>query len=371
MRLTINDGKAFTRLFDTVMRFTGGQMFENVLCTVDKDGKLLLSACSVESSIIAQCHNVLCDGSGSAIFPAKSVSALLKKVDAPIHIEFKDEKCIVESGKCRYRFAVPPVDSFPDMSGLHSGETLCSVKTQDIAKAILFGGTCATLKNEYPVYIAGVHINTSGNIMEIASTDTNRLSVSTIGCSDVVGDGIDAILPWRVMKDACRVIEQFQDEEIRITEGKGALCFTGSDISISVRRLAAAFPKIKSIIPQKQDALAVCTILRKELLGSIQRISVVSTKDTGCVKLSPDVDGISLSAAVEGACEINEFIQSDWNGQSFDSGWNIDFLSSGVSAFDDDVLELFLYGAEKPMIIAGRDESSRLYLVMSISLSSV
>lgn len=369
MHFVVQDVKAFKRSFGMVEKFTGRNTTEFVLFEGGEDGGITLSATDLTSSIRMKAEGVVCNAHGVGLVAPKTAGAMFRKLPNQFGVELSDGKTIITHGQSRYRFAARDPEDFPDMLERHGGEQFAALPSRDLAAILSFGGSCASLRDEYPQYITGVLLRYGGGGLSVVSTDTRRLATAKTHCHIGKCDSMDLVLPWRAVREAARVIEALSEQTVGLSVAKNAVCFATPDVSIAIQRLGVEFPDFQKSIPKSADSKMNCSVPQVSLAGALERLGIVASDERGLVRITPEDGGLLLSSSVEGRGDVREFVPCEWSGEAFPTGWNIRFLREGVAALGGDVLDLSFFGDTLPVLM--REESGdcgKLYLVMPVAL---
>jgi DNA polymerase-3 subunit beta len=109
-------------------------------------------------------------------------------------------------------------------------------------------------------------------------------------------------------------------------------------------------------------------VAREELTDVVRRISLLAQKNAP-VRLAFAPGELTVSARTPDVGEASEALPIPFQGESFDIGFNPEFLRDGLESVESDDLILKLTSPLRPGLIESADDSGFVYLVMPIRLN--
>ena len=199
MKLTINK-KQFLASWGLAERSTSASgsvsILSSILVKADFES-VLLQATDIKTSIICFASGITVTEPGEAVFPIKMVSDLFKKAPGEeFTIEVNEGKVILRAGRSKYNFSSYPVREFPVLPSSDSADLFCRISAAELAKVIEEGTLAASTGEEFPLYLSSANLQITQNMLNIVSTDTRRLALS----SAAVADGAEAATALLPMK---------------------------------------------------------------------------------------------------------------------------------------------------------------------------
>jgi DNA polymerase-3 subunit beta len=254
-----------------------------------------------------------------------------------------------------------------------------TVQSDAFAHAVAQAVTAAGRDDMLPV-LTGVRIEIDGSTISLLATDRFRLSHRELGWNPRTPDeSLAALVPARVLGDTAKSLTSGSEVTIALAasgRGEGIIGFEGAGPGgvrrTTTRLLDGEFPKVRSLFPSEHQTVA--KIDKATLIESVKRVALVAERNTA-VQLAFSDGVLTLDAGSGDEAQASESIEARIEGEDITTGFNPQFLLDGLTAIDEDVVELAFTQASKPVVISGstgegRDDSGFRYLLMPRRLLS-
>ena len=279
-------------------------------------------------------------------------------------------------GSARFTLQTMPVDEYPTLPEMPSATG--TVDSAEFAKAVAQAVTAAGKDDMLPV-LTGVRIEIEGSTISLLATDRFRLSLRELSWNPRTPDEtVAALVPAKVLAETAKSLTNGTDVTIALSStgtGEGIIGFEGAAAGgvrrTTTRLLDGEFPKVRSLFPNEHLTTAV--VDRKELIDSVKRVALVAERNTA-VQLAFADGQLTLDAGSGDEAQASEAIEAGVTGEDLTTGFNPQFLLDGLTAMEQDTVELAFTQASKPVVISGRTEESTTsgfrYLLMPRRLLS-
>jgi len=145
------------------------------------------------------------------------------------------------------------------------------------------------------------------------------------------------------MRQHCDLARLFDDGDLTVTMEDSFVKFATDTETASIRLSAGKFPNYEVAIPKLQTTKI--RVKRSPLLDSLERASLfISEKRVPIVKMSVN-DKIRLESYGSDTGGVNEVIEADTEGDTFETAFNASFLLDAVRVINSD--EIILNFSEK------------------------
>jgi DNA polymerase-3 subunit beta len=235
--------------------------------------------------------------------------------------------------------------------------------------------TAAGRDDMLPV-LTGVRLEIDGSTISLLATDRFRLSHRELSWDPrTPDDTLAALVPARVLGDTAKSLTSGSEVTIALATsgtGEGIIGFEGAAAGGSrrttTRLLDGEFPKVRSLFPSEH--LTVAKVDKQALIESVRRVSLVAERNTA-VQLAFAEGVLTLDAGSGDEAQASESIEAQIDGEPITTGFNPQFLLDGLTAIDEDIVELAFTQSSKPVVISGAgDDTSFRYLLMPRRLLS-
>ncbi|HXB64208.1 MAG TPA: DNA polymerase III subunit beta [Solirubrobacteraceae bacterium] len=215
--------------------------------------------------------------------------------------------------------------------------------------------------------LTGILISAADRELRMVATDSYRLGVKRTVLETPLQGSIEANVPARALQELSRVAQQYQCTEVTLGVGQNQVIFELGGVVLSSRLIDGQFPNYRQLIPESADhELTLATV---ELAGVVRRISLLAQKNAP-LRLAFREGELTVSAQTPDVGEASETIPVPFHGESFEIGFNPEFLRDGVESIDTEELVMKLISPLRPGLIESPEAGDFVYLVMPIRLNT-
>lgn len=310
---------------------------------------------------------------GRIAIPAKMLLDSLKSfADHPLTFLINDENFGIEisSGYGKYKLAGHDPEEFPRLPELEDSSSF------EVDSSTLFSGINKTIfatgNDDLRPVMSGVFMQVSTDHMTMVATDSHRLV--RYRRNDVkASEDASFILPKKPL-NLLKNLLGYYDGTVGIKFNAKNASFTFDNIVLICRLIEGRYPNYEAVIP-KENPFEL-TMSRQDLMNSIRRVAIFSSKSTNQVKLS--IHGSELQLTAEDPDYANsaaERLTCQYEGEDMDIAFNSKFISEMLSNLETDRVHLHMSAPNRAGIllpdqeVADNDEDL-LMLVMPVMLNN-
>src|ERR687886_241611 len=220
-------------------------------------------------------------------------------------------------------------------------------------------------RDETRPVLTGILVSAAGEELRMVATDSYRLSVKETRLDAPLEGGFEANVPARALDELHRLVRE-DVEEIRIGVRTNQVVFEVGGVALSSRLIDGQFPNYRQLLPEAYEH--ELTVSREELLEVVRRISLMAQKNAP-LRLSFTEGEVRVSAQTPDVGEASEPLPVPFAGESFEIGFNPDFLTVGLESAGAEQVLVKLISPLRPGLIEAADGSGFLYLIMPIRLN--
>ncbi|WP_205472979.1 DNA polymerase III subunit beta [Nocardioides sp. SYSU D00038] len=339
--------------------------------------ELVLSTFDYETSARATLQAEVSD-EGRALVSGRLLADICRSLPAkPVEMVIDGARVSLTCGSARFSLQTLPVEDYPALPEMPTATG--TVQSDVFAHAVAQAVTAAGRDDMLPV-LTGVRLEIDGSTISLLATDRFRLSHRELGWDPRSPDDTHAALvPAKVLGDTAKSLTNGSEVTIALSSGgtgEGIIGFEGAAAGgtrrTTTRLLDGEFPKVRSLFPAEH--LMVAKVNKAELVESVKRVALVAERNTA-VQLAFKDGVLTLDAGSGDEAQASESIEADIDGDEITTGFNPQFLLDGLTAIDEEVVELAFTQASKPVVISGStgegaDDSQFRYLLMPRRLLS-
>ncbi|MGF1492692.1 MAG: DNA polymerase III subunit beta [Microcoleaceae cyanobacterium] len=320
---------------------------------------------------------------GSCTLPAKLFSDIVSRLPSgEMTLKDTEENVItLKASSGQYKIRGMGAEEYPDLPQVETGESL-----QLEADALLEGlrGTLfATSSDETKQVLTGVHLKIQQDTLEFASTDGHRLAVvqtSNVQEGAVSGrsnsEELAVTIPARALREVERMVATMSPDpesdalasvSLRLDESQ--VIFECGYQRLNSRKLEGTYPAYRQLIPEQ--FLSQVETNRSQLVGALERISVLASQKNDIVKCTLNPAEQNLALSVE-AAEVGDAVESLTaqisSDESQELAFNVKYLLEGLKALNTQEIQICLNTATSPVILNPLGGSKMTYLVMPVQI---
>jgi len=297
---------------DNTIRFTGTDLDVTIRCDIDAED------ISTPGSICVQARKLF------------EIARLLP--DAPVTFKKEDNDWVtVTCDNTRFKMVGIKKDDFPEVPSFKSAPTKISA---GVIKVFVDRTIFAITQEESRYTLSGAKFILDDTGAKMITTDGHRLAyVERKGLSKNGSDeSIDTLIPRKTLAELTKLTAGYDGEISLGMDGNHIFFEVGPRLLIS-RMLYGQFPNYEMVMPKDTDKSIQfdATVLN----SAIRRVALMADERSRAIRfhLEPNQLVISSQNAEEG--EANEAIQTEYNGDEIDIGFNAQYLQDFLNVIGD------------------------------------
>ncbi|MDE1998497.1 MAG: DNA polymerase III subunit beta [Burkholderiales bacterium] len=300
----------------------------------------------------------------------KKLMDILKSLpsDQIVSLTANQSKLTLQGGKSRFTLQSLPAEDFPLVQEAADFGPAFSVP-QKTLKNLISQVHFAMAVHDIRYYLNGILFVAEGNSLTLVATDGHRLALAQANL-EVDMPKQEVILPRKTVLELQRLLkddakggsgdEAQQMIEMRFAGNQAKFNFGG--LEFVTKLVEGKFPDYNRVIPKNHKHHI--TIGRTTLLASLQRAAILTSEKFKGVRLNfaPGVLGIASSNAEQE--EAKEELEIDYNGDSFEIGFNVGYLMDVLANMSQDMVTVSLQDANSSALITNPEFEGFKYVVM-------
>ncbi len=303
---------------------------------------------------------------GSLTVGAKKLQDILRALppDADTTIETKESRLTVKAGKSKFQLQSLAAADFPKIAEAKD-EAITVTLPQRELKKVLGMVQYAMAVQDIRYYLNGVLLSTAGTTLRVVATDGHRLSMAQYTLPEPVSK-IDAILPRKTALELIKLLDE-SDDPVELTLHQNQVKFSFTGIEIVSKIVEGKFPDFTKVIPSGYTNHL--TLNRAELLGALQRASILSNDKIRGVRLVFTKDSLSIICTNNEQEEAEENLPIAYDKEPLDIAFNIAYLLDVLNHLNTETVQISLGEANMSSALitqAGGDDFKYVVMPMRI-----
>ena len=310
--------------------------------TVDK-GTIRLTATDLDFTVIALV-NAQVEEEGKITLPSRTLNEIVSKLgDKLITFNMNEGENSVEVTCQNSKFDIIGISAseFPkELSAVNvdSAEGF-DIEIRPFVKAVKKAGFAAA-SYETSNLLSGIVCDISGNTLEIASTDGNRLARVREKIDNKDNHAKQLIIPSKTLNEFIKMSAFIEEDTIKIYTEKSKIIIKSETTTTISRLLEGQFPKYNQLIPQESPKEAVVNV--SKFVSALERVSIMVNEKTSIVKLEFSHNNLKLLADTPDSGKSEESFDIDYTGEDLTIAFNYKYVLEALKNIDCDDVKIGL-----------------------------
>ena len=343
-------------------------ILSNVLIEASADGLVKIMATDLDLQVVESLDAASVEAAGAITVSAHLLFDIARKLPdgSQVSLETADNRMTVKAGRSRFQLPTLPRDDFPVIV---EGDLPTSFEIPAKTLAELIDRTRFAISTEETrYYLNGIFLHVSEEdkpVLKAAATDGHRLARFTLARPDGAEGMPDVIVPRKAVADLRKLLEESLDGNVEVDLSASKIRFTlGGEggVVLTSKLIDGTFPDYSRVIPTGNDKLL--KLDPKSFYEGVDRVATIATERTRAVKMALDADKVTLSVTSPDNGTAAEEVPAEYRSDSFEIGFNANYLKDILGQIDGDTVELHLADAGAPTLIRQDEKSPALYVLM-------
>ena len=310
-------------------------------------------------------------GEGSIAISAKKVSEIVSKLSSS-QVSLKtiedSDNIKIKSGKTEFDLIGLNPSEFPKVLNEDNQEEFKTVvlnknEFSRSIKQVIF----AVSMQETQAVLTGVCFNIEKNILEMASTDGNRLTRVKKELNDEYPELINFIVPSKTLSEVQRISSIVEDENITLKVYKNKIIFEFSNLTFQSRLIDGVYPKYQQLIPENNDKKII--VDRAELINAIERVAIMVNDRTNVIKFNFSSSQLEIMADTPEAGRSKDYIDITYDYDDMLTAFNYKYVLDALKNMDSKNIEIEISDVLAASIFKPQDDKSDyICLIMPVKV---
>ena len=318
-------------------------------------------------------------GEGQITAPAHTLYEIVRKLPDGADVELKfmgeDPRLSVTAGRSRFNLPVLPSGDFPQMSGDGLSDKL--VIDSDALIRLIDKTRFAISTEETRYYLNGLYLHTvtegGETKLRAVATDGHRLALAEMPAPEGAAGLPGVIVPRKTVAEARRLLDDAgENVEVRISAAKVRFEFAGGGAdggegrgaTLTSKVIDGAFPDYVRVIPRDNSKLV--QLDTKLFANAVDRVATISAEKSRSVKLAIETGKLTLTVRNMEAGQAVEEVEIDYEGDSFEIGFNARYLLDVCGQIGGETMELRFADPASPTLVLDPADRGVQYVLMPL-----
>ena len=339
-------------------------VLSNILLVAEGD-QLSMTGTDLEVELVGRVTLDEPAEAGSVTVPARKLMDICKSLpdSARIELTLTGQKMVIKAGRSRFSLSTLPAAEFPNVED--SPETLELSMVQQQLRNLIDKTGFSMAQQDVRYYLNVMLLEIADGKLRAVSTDGHRLATSVTDVEAEDGLQHQIIVPRKGILELARLLQN-GDAELRLVIGASHIRAHVGDFTFTSKLVDGKFPDYERVIPKNGDKILLSD--RMELRQVLSRIAILSNEKYRGVRLALSPGYLQVMANNPEQEEAEETLAVDYDGDSLEVGFNVNYLLDCLSILNSDVVRLTLSDSNSSALVEGFDEEGNLYVVMPMRM---
>lgn len=337
----------------------------NILIEAKSPNKLILSATDFDLSITTEIDAQIED-EGKITLPAKKLMDIISRLnDGLISFELNENTMLITNGKTKFEIIGISASEFPKIEEIVNNEEEIEIDLEPFTKGIKEAAFAAA-GYETNNLLSGVVCDINKNVLEIASTDGNRLARARKIINNKDNKVIQLIVPSKVLQEFLKMSYMLDDENVKIFIEKTKIMIESGKTKLITRLMEGQYPKYNQLIPTsfpKEAKINVSMIVK-----SLERVSTMVNEKTSIVKFQFSENKLSLMADTPDSGASQDEIDIVYGGEDLLIAFNYKYLLDCFKNIESEELVMGMNTNLSATVLKPYNDEDFVYLVMPVQI---
>ncbi len=287
-----------------------------------------------------------------------------------ITMSYTNKKLVLAQGKSKFTLQTLAADEFPTVSQAESYPAKV-VLNQKSLKHLLHLVHFAMAQQDIRYYLNGLLLVIDRDSLKAVATDGHRLAFAAVKATDqgvnidLKGDRQEVIIPRKAILELQRLLND-SDDLVTIEFASNQARFGFDQIELLSKLIEGKFPDYQRVIPSGHTKHIA--IDRDIFLGALQRAAILTTDKFKGVRLTLASGCLRVSSTNAEQEEASEELEVDYQGDSVDIGFNVQYLLDVLSNLKNKTIQISLQDPNASALLTTPEDPEFKYVVMPMRI---
>ena len=338
----------------------------NILIEAVDKNKINLYATDFDLTIITSIEAQV-NNAGSITLPAKKLLDIVSRLnDGIINFELNATTMTITSNKSKFDIIGISASEFPKIETVSDETEFVDIDLKPFIMGIKEAGFAAATYESNNNLLSGVVCDISKNVLEIASTDVNRLARARKIITNREDKTQKLIIPAKVLQEFLKISYFIDEETIKLYTMTSKIMIKSDNITMISSLMNGQYPQYNQLIPQTFPKEAKINV--SKIVSAIERVSTMVNEKTSIVKFEFTQNNLSLKADTPEAGNSEDQIDIIYNGEDITIAFNYKYLLDCFKNIDSEDLIICMNTNLSATVIKPDNDEDFIYLVMPVQI---
>ena len=239
------------------------------------------------------------------------------------------------------------------------------IELKPFTKAVRQAGFAAA-NYETSNLLSGIVCDISGQTLEIASTDGNRLARVREHIDNKDNQTKQLIIPAKTLNEFIKMSSYINEDAVKVyTDNTKIVIKSEKTITVS-RLLQGQFPKYNQLIPSETPKEAVVNV--SQFISALELVSTMVNEKTNIVKLNFADNELTLNADTPDSGKSEEKFDINYTSEPLIIAFNYKYVLDALRNIDSDEVKIGLNTGLSATVLKPNSEDDFICLIMPVQI---
>lgn len=254
----------------------------------------------------------------------------------------------------------------PEVYNVNTNQADClEIEIKPLTKAVRQAGFAAA-NYETSNLLSGIVCDIQNEVLEIASTDGNRLARVREKIKNPENKSQQLIIPSKALNEFIKISSFLNDESIKIYTERTKIIFKSEKTTTISRLLEGQFPKYNQLIPSESPKTATVNV--SQLISALERVAIMVNDKTSIVKMEFTSNSLRLMADTPDSGKSEEELAINYNGEDLAIAFNYKYVLDALKNIECEEVNIGLNTSLSATVIKPNSEEDFVCLIMPVQI---
>ena len=304
---------------------------------------------------------------GKITLPAKKLIDIVSRLnDGIINFELNSTIMSITSGKSKFDIIGISAMEFPKIEKLTDVDAEVEIDLKPLVIGIKEAGFAAAYYESNNNLLSGVVCDINKNVLEIASTDGNRLARARKIISNNDDKSVKLIVPAKVLQEFMKISYYIDEESVKIYTKNTKMMIESENITMISNLMNGQYPQYNQLIPQTFPKQAKINV--SKMVSALERVSTMVDEKTSIVKFRFSENRLEMMADTPEAGKSKEEMDILYSGEDILIAFNYKYLLDCFKNIDAEDMIICMNTNLSATVIKPDNDEDFIYLVMPVQI---
>lgn len=338
----------------------------NILIEGTEKNSLKLYATDFDLTIITRVDaNV--SSFGRITLPAKKLIDIVSRLnEGVIDFSLNVNTMTIKSGKSKFDIIGISAMEFPKIDEVVDECTELDIDLKPFIIGIKEAGYAAAGYESNNNLLSGVVCDINKNVLEIASTDGNRLARVRKIINNKDDQAVKLIVPAKVLQEFLKISYFIDEESVKLYTKSTRLVIKSENITMISNLMNGQYPQYNQLIPQTFPKQAKVNI--SKMISQLELVSTMVNEKTNIIKLNFDNDMLFLMADTPESGNSQSEIDIKYSGDEILIAFNYRYLLDCLKNIDAEDAIICMNTNLSATVIKPDNDEDFICLIMPVQI---